>query len=1065
MADFPIRVVVDPRGAQTGTRQVNRSLQSVERNANRVRAALGTAFAATGASVALAQSVRLLADFDQQLSTVAAISGATGAEFDALSERAQELGTNTRFSATQAAEGLVFLSRAGFDAAESLETIDDTLTLAQAGGLDLASAADIAANALRGFRLDTGEAGRVVDVLALAANSANTNVFELGDALSFTAPVAAGLGVSIELATAAIGALSDAGVAASRAGTGLNRVLSALESPTSAQAAVLDDLGVKTEEVRVSQVGLIEALERLAAAGIDTGTALTLFGERGGPAFEILASNIPRVAELEAALNDAGGTAARVSEIMDDNLNGALLSVRSAFEGLVLAFGDTGGTEILEESLRGVATILRTLAANTEELIDVLTAAGVLFGTVRVAPYAQSLANAAEASAALRLQTIRSQVVILASAQADRAKAAAALEAAEAEVARTTALVASARAQAQASALTLGAAAADRANAARAKAIANAQSAQTAATEALTAAQARYNVAGKASLPIFGSIRSGLLRAAGALRTFGALLAANPIALIVTALGAAVAALILFRDQISLTGDGLATVGDLGRALLESLQQGFSAIAFVIQDTLAPAFEALRERLGFLDISFGDILRNAAIFIDGLNGLFLGLARALPVIIRGGLGAFNDALVQDLNRALETVEGFINDVIDGFNSISSLIGIDPLENIDFGEITNNFEGEAEALGQAVNEAFVSGFEFDTTQRFVEDLFARAEEIAQSRTLPVEIELTGDEFLFGDDLDEQLAGLTSGFELPGPARDVPAADFSELLQGLRDEAELLKLSNQEYEIRRALIQAEEDLGRDFQGDESAQVEAILRQNQALADQAEILDRLRGPQEAFERGVAAIDALLAQGSIDIEEYNAELERLRAQLEGDVDTSGFEGALRRIRTDFGDLSSQTADLVGTAFGALEKNLLNFLDDASFSIRDFLNNLANTILQQTAQTLFRQGVSAGLGALGVGTIPQFANGGSFMVGGAGGTDSQFVAFKASPDERVTVETPAQQAQSQQQSAPPEVNLSVVNTMDPQAAVDAQDTAEGRRVFMNNLRLVRSDAKRVLGV
>ena len=149
------------------------------------------------------------------------------------------------------------------------------------------------------------------------------------------APVAAGLGVSVEEAAAAVAALSDAGIQGSSAGTGLRRVLSSLESPTSQAVGILGELGLTSEQVRVSQVGLTGALRALAQAGIDTGTALELFGDRGGPAFEVLSSSIPRVVELNAALGDAGGTAARIATVMDQNLNGALLAVRHLGLGAV----------------------------------------------------------------------------------------------------------------------------------------------------------------------------------------------------------------------------------------------------------------------------------------------------------------------------------------------------------------------------------------------------------------------------------------------------------------------------------------------------------------------------------------------------------------------------------------------------------------------------------------------------------------------------------------------------------------------------------------------------------
>ena len=377
MPRYNIEVAIDPRRARAGARQVDRALDTTRSRANMLRRTLTAVFTTAAVFAGVRGLIGTIASFGQAMSTVQAITQATGEQFTRLREEAKQLGATTRFSATQAAEGMLFLARAGFNTEQVLESVEGTLRLAQAGAIDLGSAADIASNILTGFRLRAEETGRVVDVLALGANSANTDIRQLGDAMKFVAPVAAGLGVEIETATAAIGALSDAGLQASLAGTGLRRVLSELESPSTKTAAILNDLMVSTDQVRVSQVGLINALQTLRDAGIDTGLALEIFGDRGGPAFEVLSNAIPRVRELEENLRNAGGTADRVSAIMDDNLNGALLRTRSAAEAVVLAFGDLGADDALTRAFNALAESLRFVADN----IDLVTQAGTtLFG-------------------------------------------------------------------------------------------------------------------------------------------------------------------------------------------------------------------------------------------------------------------------------------------------------------------------------------------------------------------------------------------------------------------------------------------------------------------------------------------------------------------------------------------------------------------------------------------------------------------------------------------------------------------------------------------------------------
>jgi len=378
---YPIDVRVDPRNAAAGSQRVRRELRGVRTEASALQKTMLALFAGAGVSVAISRSVTLLADFSQQMSTVKAITQATETQFVALQATAETLGRTTRFSASQAAEGMAFLARAGFDADQVLGAIGGTLNLAQAGGLGLGSAADIASNALQGMRLEVDQTGRVVDVFALAANSSNTNVQQLGNAMSFVAPIASGLSVGLEETTAAIGALSDAGIQGSSAGTGLRRVLTGLENPSKEAARILRSLGITTDDVKVSSVGLSSALSLLSERGLTTSQALEIFGDRGGPAAEVLLQVAGRsdgarsaLDEMTRSLENAGGTAERIAETMDDNLNGAILSARSALEGLILSIGNAGATDALTATFDGLATAFRFAADNADILLFALIA-------------------------------------------------------------------------------------------------------------------------------------------------------------------------------------------------------------------------------------------------------------------------------------------------------------------------------------------------------------------------------------------------------------------------------------------------------------------------------------------------------------------------------------------------------------------------------------------------------------------------------------------------------------------------------------------------------------------
>ena len=463
--------------------------------------------------------MRTLANFSQAMSTVQAITSSTEDQFMALREESKRLGAETRFSATQAAEGMIFLARAGFDAEQVLGTIEGTLQLAQAGALELGRAADIASNVLKGFRLEVDQTARTVDVLALAANSSNTTVGQLGDALKFVAPVAAGLGVSLEETTAAIGNLSDAGLQASLAGTGLRRVLSELEAPADASIEIFNALGVAAEDVRVSQVGLTAALQVLSRAGIDTAEALQVFGQRGGPAFEVLVNSIPGVQQMTASLEEAGGTAERIAEIMDDNLNGALLRVRSAYEAFIIELGDTGSVNILTSTMNALAAALRGVAEN----IEIVQFAFLALAGVGIARLVVGIAASVQGLIAQRAASIASAQAALQQANASRAEAAARLAAAEAQTLQLTLARGSVATAAQEASVRAGLVIAQRE-------LAAARAADTAATTAQTAAQNAHAAA--------------LSRTAVAARTASRVLAllGGPIGLITTALALGAAA-------------------------------------------------------------------------------------------------------------------------------------------------------------------------------------------------------------------------------------------------------------------------------------------------------------------------------------------------------------------------------------------------------------------------------------------------------------------------------------------------------------------------------------------
>jgi TP901 family phage tail tape measure protein len=338
-----------------------------------------------------AKTIGTIAQFEERMSGVQAVTGAVGADFDALTATARELGAVTRFSASEAAAGMEFLGRAGFDTLQIIDAMPGVLALAAAGQLSLAEAADIASNVLQGFGESADQADRAADILAATAASTNTNVSQLGQAMSFVAPVAAQLGITMEDTAAAIGALSNAGVQSTRAGTGLRKVLSTLASLGAKTKEELRGMGVAVENLNPATNDLQTIIRTLGEANLDTAKSFEIFGDRGAVAATILAEVGTQSEDVQGSLaslivvtNNAAGAAQRMADIMSDNVPGAFRNLRSAFEEAILQVGDNGLGGALRDLIDNLTVFLRAVNGAELSLNDMLSTAGQVGRAFRI---------------------------------------------------------------------------------------------------------------------------------------------------------------------------------------------------------------------------------------------------------------------------------------------------------------------------------------------------------------------------------------------------------------------------------------------------------------------------------------------------------------------------------------------------------------------------------------------------------------------------------------------------------------------------------------------------------
>lgn len=382
------------RGISSSAERIDRSVDRTERKVKSLGrtsssvGALMTRFL-TGAAIAAGTrgAIRTFAEYEQSIATVRAVLGGQIKDQARLEESmnrieatARKLGATTRFTASDAAEGILFLSRAGFDADQSVEAIGATLNLAQAGFISLGQAADYASNIVKGFGLEANETNRVVDVMVATSNRANTNVEQMAEAMKHVAPFASSLGASVESTAAAIGVLGDAGIQASMAGTNLRGVFIRLLSPSGEAKKAIDSIGLSIDDLSPASNDLATIFDRLRKATEDltrddrARVFSDIFMARNVSAALVLSESTKRIRELTQANIEAEGEASEFARVMDDTLVGAAKSLLSATQELILGWGDEGGLGgVLRDAVitaTGAVRILSGLGDTVEENRD-----------------------------------------------------------------------------------------------------------------------------------------------------------------------------------------------------------------------------------------------------------------------------------------------------------------------------------------------------------------------------------------------------------------------------------------------------------------------------------------------------------------------------------------------------------------------------------------------------------------------------------------------------------------------------------------------------------------------
>ncbi|EFM5552700.1 TPA: phage tail tape measure protein [Escherichia coli] len=288
--------------------------------------------------------------FGKEMSRVQALTriDQNSPQFKALREQALKLGSETQFTASDAASGQSFLAMAGFTPQAIQAALPGVLNMALAGGVELGETADIGSNILTQFNLTADQMDRVGDTLTAAFTLTNTDLRALGETMKYTGPVAAKLGISLEEAAAMAGMLANNGLRGSDAGTAMRASLSRLASPPKAAADALKELGVSVADARGKMRPMEDVLLDLYKATQKYGQVdqVSFFKDIAGEeAFVglqtlVAAAGSGELQKLTRELQGARGEADRVAKVMADNLDGDLKNLDSAWEGLRIRISD-----------------------------------------------------------------------------------------------------------------------------------------------------------------------------------------------------------------------------------------------------------------------------------------------------------------------------------------------------------------------------------------------------------------------------------------------------------------------------------------------------------------------------------------------------------------------------------------------------------------------------------------------------------------------------------------------------------------------------------------------------
>lgn len=314
--------------------------------------------------------LKTAADFEEAMSSVKAISGATGDDFQKLKEKAEYMGATTKFTATESANAMYYMALAGWKTQDMLDGLEGIMYLAAASGEDLAMVSDIVTDGLTALGYAADQSTHYADVFAKTVTNSNSTVETLGEAMKYVGPIAGALNISVEDTATALGLMANAGVKSSQAGTSLRGILQRLATNTSGARDEMESLGVKIfdQNGKMRDFGDIMNDARIKLSKLTdqqkTSLAKTVAGTTAMSGFlAIVNSSDADFEKLTNAINDCDGAAKKMSEIMIDNAKGQLTIIKSQLEGIAIQL-----SQYVFPFIKSILSLIQTLLTKLSEL-------------------------------------------------------------------------------------------------------------------------------------------------------------------------------------------------------------------------------------------------------------------------------------------------------------------------------------------------------------------------------------------------------------------------------------------------------------------------------------------------------------------------------------------------------------------------------------------------------------------------------------------------------------------------------------------------------------------------